>query len=98
MNKILRITLGSLGLLILILILVYIAFGSERENPSTPISPIVVGTANPYPTRTPLPSPSITPSAEQTIDPSSGTNLPQYTVPASYTNIHTPEIEPENDG
>ena len=103
MNKILRITLGSLGLLIVILILIYLVVKDIPENsgqPSTLVTPVIVGTAAPYPTRTPItPAPSSAPSAERTVDPASGTNLPKYTVPASYSNLTTPEDTPgESNG
>ena len=97
MNKILRITLGSLGLLIVLLLLIYLAVKdvTKDSNPDLPVTPIIVGTTNPYHTRVPLsPVPSAEPSAERTMDPASGTNLPQYTVPASYSNLPAPEGTP----
>ena len=100
MNKILRITLGSLGLLIVILILIYLVVKDIPENSGQPVTPVIVGTAAPYPTRTPItPVPSSAPSAERTVDPASGTNLPKYTVPASYSNLAIPEDTPgESNG
>ena len=98
MNKILRIVVGALALLILILAIVGIA--SKRTEPETTPAPSQSETPQPTaapsptarPTRTPMPSPAAPPTPAQTIDPSSGTNLPKPSwLPSTYSNIPAPE-------
>ena len=98
MNKILRIVVGAIALLILILAIVGIA-SKRTKSEATPTPPQVetpLPTVTPSPTvrptRTPMPSPAAPPTPARTIDPSSGTNLPKPSwLPSTYSNIPAPE-------
>ena len=97
MNRILRIVVGALTLLILIFVIVSIA--SQKNEPGSTPAPSQLETSvptetpppTPRPTRTPMPSPATPMPPTRTIDPSSGTSLPRPTLPSTYSNIPEPE-------